>query len=675
MSRQDLLTLSLVDLEALTNRGTIKRAQRDLEACAGQFEISEQPDGAIGVRWPDGVLCQFPAGQTVREGRCSCNTTGVCRHLVQSVLAYQQAAAATTLVTTAPQPWDPGGFSDAELEKLFTKAKLAAARARFSEDLLVELIRSSKPSARFEGDQCTLRFLVAGDLRYVHCDCAEPAPCTHVPLAVWAFRELPSGQTAGMFAPPSDSAAVPTALLQDLEDAMRACVETGFGQAPRAWRDRLVRLEAACRAAGLVWPADLVADLVQEWDHYQTHDARFSPAALVDLLGELLIRCDALRARTGAVPAVFIRGSGADRLTELGAARFIGLGCGVTPERKGVRLTAYLQDSESGSTVGIDRFVPDPPDAAPLSFHQLAGRPISGGVSLAMFGSGQVLVKGARRSPNRRLVLPRGKLTFNPQAYAWEKLREPVRVESCAELRAHLATLPPASLRPRRVTEGVHVLPVCSVTHVRFDHAAQQVQALVHDAAGEAARLQHPFLSRGAEGAEALLELLRTRPAAVRFLAAQVRLLPIGLVLSPIAVVSEEGGNRSLLQPWIETTPRNFVPMAGQAASCLADPISTFPEHLTQSLSELWLLGLQHVDTRTVRSVEELRRFAEEVGLVRLAAPVRELAACLEQRAQRLDWDWRSAAEVLLVLTALARLSADLAVKSGSRRAQAAPDD
>ena len=65
-------------------------------------------------------------------------------------------------------------------------------RRSLEQGVLVELVRSAKPTARFHQLACTIRFAVPGDAQAAHCNCAEPTPCSHVPLAIWAFRKLPS---------------------------------------------------------------------------------------------------------------------------------------------------------------------------------------------------------------------------------------------------------------------------------------------------------------------------------------------------------------------------------------------------------------------------------------------------------------------------------------------------
>src|SRR5262249_46453248 len=145
----------------------------------------------------------------LRDARCSCGAVTLCRHVVLSVLVYQRQvrpALASDGTGHPPSesplgasgPWDPGAITDEELARHFRPAQLTKARQQFEQGVLAELVRSSKPSARLHLQACLVRFLVPGDIRYTHCDCAEPAPCGHVALAVWAFRQLPASEKAGI---------------------------------------------------------------------------------------------------------------------------------------------------------------------------------------------------------------------------------------------------------------------------------------------------------------------------------------------------------------------------------------------------------------------------------------------------------------------------------------------
>jgi hypothetical protein len=671
MPRADLLALTPDDLAALTNRGTVKRAQREVEAGDVSGTVTEADDGSVAAAWSDGVACRLPAGVVLRDGACTCAAPGPCRHLVRTVLAYQRQAArsAPGRAAASAGPWDPGAFTDADLARCFRPAALARIRARFGQGVLVELVRAAKPSARFHLQACLVRFLVPGDLRYTHCDCTEPAPCSHVPLAVWAFRLLEPGRGAGVVAAGAPAPPAPAALLDDLDAAALAFTEYGASGAASAWVDRLTRLEGACREADLVWPAEILAEWVEQQGRYAAHDARFAPDRVAELVGELLIRCDAVRGDTGALPQLLIRGARSDRAAPLGAARFIGLGCGARPGRRGVKLTVYLQDADSGAVVAVTRDFADPPDDAnqpPKPFADLALASAVKRTSFAALGAGQLLMRGGKRTAGYRLVPTRAEVSAQPQAFAWEGLRPPALVEDFAELDARLGALPPASLRPRRVAEDFHVLPVAAAEAAHFDAATQTVRAVLRDAGGRRVRLLHPYTSRGRDGAEALLALLSAAPQTVRYVSGPVGRRAAGLTVAPVCVVWQDGAGRKALQPWVERRPAGQAVLDLPPAAAHADePLGEHLRQLQEGLGDLLVLGLQRADGATARRWRELARLGEATGLVRLAGLAAALAGALEKKSHTLEWDWREAGRALLRLAVATRMALDLSAAGG----------
>jgi hypothetical protein len=666
MPRSDLLALSLDDLTAMTNRGTVKRAQREIEANECTGELAESPEGDVTAKWSDGVECRIPAGAVLADGRCSCAAVGLCRHLIRTVLAYQQwAVQQTPDKPPAPaEPWDPGVIPDEELAKHYRPAAFTKIREQFQQGILVELVRSSKPSARFHLQACLVRFLVPGDVRYTHCDCAEPTPCSHVPLAVWAFRLLEADRNAGILSTGEKAPAVPVDLLDELENALLDFGEHGVSGAASAWDSRLARLEEACRQADLVWPATILAELAEQHKRYVEHDALFAPERVADLIGELLIRLDAVRHDTGALPQLLIRGSRADRPVNLGSARFIGLGCGARLNKRGVELTAYLQDSDSGSMVAVCKEFADDPDPAkpPRSFAELARASAAKGSSFATLGAGQLLIRGGKRTASFHLIPGRSDASAQPQAFAWESLRPPVLVEEFSELDARLSALPPSALRPRRVAEDFHVCTVAGAEGVHFDAATQTVRAVLLDGRGRPMLLAHPYTSRGQAGAEALLARLGEQPGTLRFVSGPVQRGAGGLLIQPVCLVWQDGVKRTALQPWIEQRPGESASDAHLSAAVRpADPLGDYLLNLQAALGELCVLGLRRSDTLVARRWRELQHQGESVGFARLAAQVSPLADALEQKSHTLRWDERTAGRHLLQVAALVRLAGDLA--------------
>jgi hypothetical protein len=641
--RQDLLLLTSDDLVTLSNRGIVKRAQQEMQSLELQAKFQEDAAGNVEVQWSDEVCCKLPANVTIAQGQCSCPATILCRHIVRSVLAYQ----AKDLNTEQPEPvaiaWNPAEISDELLNTQYSKSQLARLRSQYAAGLVIGVNCGTKPTAHFH----TLSL-------NTHCDCSEAAPCSHVPLAVWAFREL-GNRTHGLISTAIE--VIPTALLDDIETHLSELAECGIANMERTLPDRLNRLEQRCRAGDLVWLAEILVDLLQAYHLYQQRDGSFVPDRVVALLAELWMRSDAIRHRDLSghqIPQLLIGGSQLDKTSSLGASRLVGLGCGVTVQTKGVTLTTYLQDADSGTLMAIPKHFINI-DNQPADFQQLAQTTISKGLSLASVGAGQLLIKGGKRTPSYEFVPGRSALSLHPQSFRWEQLRSPLLVDSFADLQATLVDLPPRSLRPRRVTESLQVLPIAQVEQVSFDPITQNIRATLLDAAGDRATLIHPYTSRGAAGAEALLEQLKSQE--LRFVAAQVSLGSGGLMLAPLSLVFESDGQRSLLQPWIDVGKNATATSLDASVIPTQSPVVDYLQQLSIALADLWLVGLNKADEMHCRQWQELLEQGRLIGFQRLLQPLELLSRALEQKSHTLVQDLQPAINALATLTVLSELS------------------
>ncbi|MEU8774209.1 hypothetical protein [Streptomyces sp. NPDC048606] len=124
--RADLLALTPDTLAALTNRGLVKRAARELASGAGA-EVCLASDGTLTGRYPDGTETVLPAGAGLDLGRCDCGAIGACRHLLGLVLAYRAGSGAE-----GPRPTAGDGPARAEgADPVDPTAAPAAPDARY----------------------------------------------------------------------------------------------------------------------------------------------------------------------------------------------------------------------------------------------------------------------------------------------------------------------------------------------------------------------------------------------------------------------------------------------------------------------------------------------------------------------------------------------------------------
>ncbi|VWC06934.1 hypothetical protein BLA13014_05025 [Burkholderia aenigmatica] len=241
--RDDLLELTPEALTALANAGFVKRAQKDVAAGA-MPALTVDGDGTVHASFDDGVRTSLPPGRTLRDAACSCTASGMCRHRVMLVLAYQASTPAneaadaaasgdghaggdgkagqadprdesirdpndatrgetrdgpddaspdtdTNGTSSADRAWSPADFDDAALAASFAPsvleqaARLAVARPVVAVQPWSDV--QSSPIARLP--MCTVRFFSRRSLAHARCDCRQGSGCAHVVVAVWAFRQ------------------------------------------------------------------------------------------------------------------------------------------------------------------------------------------------------------------------------------------------------------------------------------------------------------------------------------------------------------------------------------------------------------------------------------------------------------------------------------------------------
>ncbi|WP_341866370.1 SWIM zinc finger family protein [Burkholderia puraquae] len=241
--RDDLLELTPEALTALANAGFVKRAQKDVAAGAVPA-LAVDGDGTVHASFDDGVRTSLPPGRTLRDAACSCTASGMCRHRVMLVLAYQASVQANEAVdaadsadvrasgdgktgqadtrdeaarnrqdaasdetrdgpddapqdndtngtSSADRAWSPADFDDAALEASFAPSVLEQA-ARMAASRPVVAVQPStggqaSPVARLP--MCTVRFFSRRSLAHARCDCRQGSGCAHIVVAVWAFRQ------------------------------------------------------------------------------------------------------------------------------------------------------------------------------------------------------------------------------------------------------------------------------------------------------------------------------------------------------------------------------------------------------------------------------------------------------------------------------------------------------
>lgn len=363
--RADLLELTPEALVALANAGFVKRAQKEM-AEGKAPELAQDADGTLHAAYADGTRTSLAAGRALRDAVCSCIASGLCRHRILLVLAYQQACRdvasadqpsgegtqasveegsahmpvtppvtppVTTPVTTpeglAGGPWSPADFDDAALHAALRPATLRQAaelaRARPVARLAGWRVEAPVPTAHLP--MCTVRFFSRHSLGHARCDCQEGSSCAHVALAAWAFRAA-AGRHRGQvdatveIAPPEpDDADADADARQADVDMLRALAAAadalarqlwaeGTAQAPLALAPRLGLMRSLAADFGAAWVSADVDALAAQLDDQHNRSARYDPRRLLDALaclqGRLAAALSASIASTAGQPGALL---------------------------------------------------------------------------------------------------------------------------------------------------------------------------------------------------------------------------------------------------------------------------------------------------------------------------------------------------------------------------------
>ncbi len=600
--RADLLALTPDTLAALSNRGLVKRAAKELESGAGP-EVSRAEDGTVSGRHPDGTLTELPPGLGLDSARCSCGAAGVCRHRIGLVLSYQRDAAARREAEQADlgdapaadgppfTAWSPAEFDDAALTAVLGRAAVAGARRSLDRGYSAVLHRATpeQPVPWAELPTCTVRFPVPHELGYALTDAATPLRGEVVALAVWAFRSAEAADpaaatvTVGGRTVPAAAGGADGALDAALALADQLLLE-GVAQAGPVFTGVLDRAREALTAAACHWPAAALAELSGQVSDYAARDAGYQAERCALLLTELHAR-----RRAAAGDPVAVLGTREARETPLRRVRLVALGCRIGGSGRRRTADVFLAHPAAGIALVLHRRW-DLAEADPGTGHELGARRVLGS-PLRALAAANVVSEHTSRSAGRAVSIGRGRIaatSVTPVGTAWADLPDSLLVRDLAEHLRPWADRPPQLVRPRVEAEAVRVLAVDAVEHVGYDPAAQLLEALVRDPSG------HPVLVRAGYnpycpgGLDALAAALGAD--GVRFVSGSLRREAGRVVLDPLAVLGEGG----LVVP--DLAPGDGAAALAAAPQRPVDEVTGALEAALAALADAAHRGLRHLD-------------------------------------------------------------------------------
>ncbi|MEM6989039.1 MAG: hypothetical protein AAF721_01035 [Myxococcota bacterium] len=624
-TRADLLALDTAGLVTLANRGLVNRATKLVERGEGPtLELRE--DGEV-VATSGEIVTRMPVGAALADTQCSCGSTGVCRHRIAAVLAFQRAHEGSE-PERPTEVWSPAEFEPSAVVATLGSRAVARAKAQRAKGVVAEVCRvagtQTVPAVRLS--TATVQFLVPHDLAYARCDCAAAPSCEHIALAIWAFAEadrtakneptvvvqLASAATTVGMDPLTSSLALADAIVLEGVVHIGGAAATPFAVALRA-----------LESAGFQWPKHAVEALAESLEDYRSRAAMYRPEFAAELVTELHARARAAAANA-SYPAAAILGQDVAPETRLDHLRLTALGARITGSQDVRTAHVYLAVPDDRMVLvfrkGISVDADNPEKTA------LATRMALPGIPLGTLARGQVVTAAARRRANRQLHFGRSvvaKTSVTPQLGEWDGLPAPILVDDFAELHEELRTRVPTMLGPRHLADRMRVLAVRSVGKVVYRAAEQRIDCELRDANDNSilVRLEHRAAAPGA--VDALAAALAGK---VRFVAGEVDTTDGELSVDPVSVVTDR-----VIAIDLEDTEAQTTAGAGSTASLEADPIRSAFRNATEVLDRGVHTGLLRAPRPWHDALQRAASQLAAVGLAKTAATLRSLHDAVAQ--------------------------------------------
>lgn len=454
--RPELLELTPQALTALSNAGFVKRSLKELEN-GNVPEISHE-NGALIATFSDGVRTQLASGQALKEARCSCGASGMCRHRVMLVLSYQRLCA-TTQPTEKEEEWQPAIW----LEELATlpDATRKRAQALVAKGITIELFCAPGeiPSARLP--MSDVRFYSRSSIRFARCDCIEGTLCEHVVLAVQAFVQAKTQQAEfthliwQMRSEHVTSSDDPfaseegNACRQYVQQLSQALWLGGISQPLIHYEAAFSRAQQAAEACNWRWVSESLRQLRASVDAFHARASHYHAGECLRQLAVLNSRlnCAQEMARRDSISEVppmpwrTVVGAGIAGEAKLDHLRLVSLGmrCWQDIEQYGLRI--WFTDPDTGSILHLSRSWPrSEQENSPAATRRLLS------FQAGALAGGQIVSQAARRSAEGELLFAtRNRLSsvvpLSPDA--WKMLSAPLRQPGIVALREYLRQRPP----------------------------------------------------------------------------------------------------------------------------------------------------------------------------------------------------------------------------------------
>ncbi|SET20958.1 SWIM zinc finger family protein [Thorsellia anophelis] len=499
--RIDLLELSNDALVALSNVGFVKRATKEI--AAGNIpEIKIQDDLTLSAQFEDGHSVQLADGKGLREANCTCPASGMCRHRVTLVLAYQatyQETDSHQADSDLTNSWSFSAFND-QIQML-PKSILNKANKLVANRIVVQLdsgkMAKEVPHAKLP--MCDVRFFSKNNLSHAKCDCIEERICEHIIIAVWAFEQANNDLSKAEILSvevncKNDANAVQNELAQNIFENQTAQLldnslselflqlwMEGSNQPQSILEGLLSQSINYAQKLGWYWIIESLIEIRALINDQHNRSTRYHPLIFLESITNLTARVLAAKQMANMasqsllpkVPASDILGLGIKGEVKLSHTKLISLGTKLWSDEQHEGVKLLFIDPDTHAVLNLIKQWPKIEDDESGYKNTLSTRKLAG-TSLNKLASSQVITNAAKRLANGMIEFKSNKqnttiLPLSPTS--WDLLGEPIRQPSANALCSYLNQSNPDFIRPKQLTDQLFILPVTHVLDWGWDAA------------------------------------------------------------------------------------------------------------------------------------------------------------------------------------------------------------
>ncbi len=500
--RQDLLQLTADALTALANAGFVKRAFKDI-AEGRMPNIAVDTDGTISAAYSDGQTAKLEAGKTLRDAVCSCPASGLCKHKVTLIPAYQYWAKQQTPDEDMASDnsiqetisWSPADIAETDLQQVFKPAIIKHADMLAKKQMVIKVCNVSEhhpvPTAYLP--MSTVRFFSSQNLAHARCDCIDGSVCVHVILAIRAFGEAKKIEsdfqvltvTLGgdnqneqnkIFVDKADDAVHAT------EDLLMQIWSDGVSQSPLILESRFTLVKNLVQKLKWQWVTDSIETIEQMINAYHRRSSRFEAKELMKQMAFLsarLISAQYADNNPQTISAAHILGIGIAGEMALDHLSLIGLGTELWEDDDQEGFQSYFIDPDTQTLTTLERSWKKNATSSHEQLHSVLHHRVSG-LSVEKISQSQIITSAASRKANGIIQISANTRHTNAMplsAQSWAQLNAPLRQNNASTLINYLRSQPPEFIQPRQAISQMAILPVTEVIDWYWDAGEQKIYA------------------------------------------------------------------------------------------------------------------------------------------------------------------------------------------------------